>query len=212
MNAFMKKNWFNVAVIVILLAMIGSFGYKLWFSDAAAAGKGTQLEKIKAAPDFELQDLSGAKVTKADAAGKAGLYYFFYSSCPDVCQPTSFLLSQVQEELKKQNLFGSKALIHSITVDPTVDTAQKLTQFSAQFNTDPSGWKFLRGEEKQTAELAEKFGVMVVKDKGAATFTHSNVILLVDKHGDLRTYYNASDVNLTAKTIVKDMQTLIKEK
>jgi protein SCO1/2 len=210
MNAFLRKNWFTVAVAVILLAMIGSFAYKLWFSDAAGGGKGSNLEKIKAIPDFALQDLSGTSVTKADTNGKVRLFYFFYSSCPDVCQPTSFLLSQVQDELKKDDLFGTKAQIMSVTIDPTVDTPQKLTQFGAQFHEDPTGWKFLRGDEKKTADLAEQFGVMVVKEKDG-TFTHSNAILLVDKKGDLRTFYDAGDVNLSAKTIVKDVKTLLKE-
>jgi protein SCO1/2 len=209
MNAFLRKNWFTLAVTVILLAMIASFAYKLWFSDASA-GKSHSLDKIKAAPDFALQDLSGNTVTKENTNGKVRLFYFFYSSCPDVCQPTSFLLSQVQDELKKNRLFGEKAQIFSVTIDPAVDTPQKLTQFGAQFHNDPSGWKFLRGDEKKTADLAEQFGIMVVKQKDG-TFTHSNAILLVDKKGDLRTYYTV-DVQTSAEQIVKDVQTLAKEK
>ncbi|KIL42413.1 hypothetical protein SD70_00340 [Gordoniibacillus kamchatkensis] len=208
MNAFLRKNWFTLAVSVILLAMIASFAYKLWFGGASPAGH--SLDKIKAAPDFALHDLNGNPVTKADTNGKVRLFYFFYSSCPDVCQPTSFLLSQVQDQLKKEGLFDSKAQIYSVTIDPTVDTPQKLTQFGAQFHNDPSGWKFLRGEEKQTADLAEKFGIMVVKEKDG-TFTHSNAILLVDKKGDLRSYYTV-DVQTTAEQIVKDVKTLAKEK
>lgn len=210
MNAFLRKNWFTLAVSVILLAMIASFAYKLWFGGAQAAGGGHSLDKIKAAPDFALQDLSGNEVTKADTNGKVRLFYFFYSSCPDVCQPTSFLLSQVQDQLKKEGLFDTKAQIMSVTIDPTVDTAQKLTQFGAQFHNDPAGWKFLRGDEKKTADLAEKFGIMVVKEKDG-TFTHSNAILLVDKKGDLRSYYSI-DVQTTADQIVKDVKTLAKEK
>lgn len=210
MKAFLRKNWFALAVSVILLAMIGSFGYRLWGGGQAAA-TGTNLEKIKAAPDFSLQDLSGATVTKADTNGKVRLFYFFYSMCPDVCQPTSFLLSKVQEELKKDKLLGDQAQIMSVTIDPARDTVEQLKKFNAPFNVDPNGWKFLRGDEKVSLDLADKFGVTVVKDKDG-NITHSNVILLVDKKGDLRTYYNANDVNLTEQTIAKDVKTLAKEK
>lgn len=210
MNAFLRKNWFTVTVSVILLAMIGSFAYRLWGGGQAAAS-GTNLEKIKAAPEFSLQDLSGASVTKEATNGKVRLFYFFYSMCPDVCQPTSFLLSKVQDELKKDKLLGDQAQIMSVTIDPTRDTVEQLKKFNAPFNVDPNGWKFLRGDEKVSLDLAEKFGVTVVKDKDG-NITHSNVILLVDKKGDLRTYYNASDVNLTEQTIAKDVKTLAKEK
>ncbi|UJF32299.1 SCO family protein [Paenibacillus hexagrammi] len=168
---------------------------------------------MKAAPDFQLTDLDGKTVSSKDLNGKVRLVYFFYSFCPDVCLPTSFLLSQVQESLKDKGLLGDKAQILSITVDPTRDTPEVLKEFGNRFESKPvpGGWTFLRGNEADTMKLAEDFGIMVIKEKNG-DFSHSNAILLVDKKGMLRNYYDAGNPELDADHIVKDVITLSKEK
>ncbi|WNR45613.1 SCO family protein [Paenibacillus roseipurpureus] len=211
MGTFFEKNWFKLALGVILIAMIASFAYKL-----SVNGNGNSDERLtamKAAPAFQLQDLDGKTVTSESMDGKVRLVYFFYSYCPDVCLPTSFLLSQVQDELKKKDLLGAKAEIISITVDPVRDTAQVLKDFGNRFESKPipGGWTFLRGEEAKIHKLAEDFGIMVIKEKDG-NFSHSNAILLVDKKGQLRNYYDASRPELDAAHIVKDVVTLSKEK
>lgn len=210
MGTFLEKNWFKLAIGVILVAMIASFAYKL----LSNGGKPDErLTAMKAAPSFNLKDLDGKTVTSQDMNGKVQLVYFYYSFCPDVCLPTSYILSQVQDELKKKDLLGTKAQILSITVDPTRDTPEVLKAFGNRFESKPipGGWTFLRGEESQVAKLAEDFGIMVIKEKDG-NFSHSNAILLVDPKGQLRNYYDASNPELTVDHIVKDVVTLSKGK
>ncbi|MDF2960960.1 MAG: electron transporter SCO1/SenC [Paenibacillus sp.] len=205
MNANAQNNWFKIAVTVLLLAMIGVFGYMLLKGDDPKMGV------IKKAPDFKLENIDGKQVGLADLSGKAKLVYFFYSTCPDVCSPTTYTLSKIQDSLVKKGGFGDKTAIVSITFDPTKDTTAQLKEFSGRFHADPKGWYFLRGEEAAAMELAQKFGVTVIKDKTGGTFTHNNVILLVDKKGDLRTYYNGSDPDLDVEKVAQDMIQLTKE-
>ncbi|MGO4496557.1 SCO family protein [Paenibacillus sp. 2RAB27] len=210
MGTFLEKNWFKLALGAILIAMIASFAYKLVTNGSKPDER---LTAMKAAPSFTLQDLDGKTVTSESMNGKVRLVYFFYSFCPDVCLPTSFLISQVQDELKKKDLLGSKAEILSITVDPVRDTAEVLKAFGNRFESKPvpGGWTFLRGEEAKVHKLAEDFGIMVIKEKDG-NFSHSNAILLVDPKGQLRNYYDASNPELDADHIVKDVVTLSKGK
>ncbi|OPH60378.1 hypothetical protein BC351_17940 [Paenibacillus ferrarius] len=210
MGTFFEKNWFKLALGVILVAMIASFGYKLW---ANSNEPDPRLKAMKQAPAFQLQDLDGKSVASQDTDGKVRLVYFFYSFCPDVCMPTTFLLTQVQDALKKKDLFGTKAEILSITVDPNRDTPAVLKEFGNKFETkpDPSGWMFLRGEEAKIHKLAEDYGIMVIKEKDG-NFSHSNAILLVDPKGKIRNYYDAGNPQLDADHIVKDVVTLSKGK
>jgi len=208
MSTFLQKNWFKLAVGLILLAMIASFGYKLWF---VKGPEDHHLDPMKEAPAFHLQDLDGNPVNSQDLDGKVRLVYFFYSYCPDVCLPTSFLLSKVQDSLKEKGYLGSKAEIVSITIDPTRDTPQVLKEFGAKFHAEPGGWTFLRGDEAATQKLAEDYGIMVLKDQDG-NFTHSNAVLIVDPKGTLRTYYDAGDPQLDPEYIVKDVITLAKGK
>ncbi|GAA4832794.1 SCO family protein [Paenibacillus vulneris] len=204
MNAKAQSNAFKIIVMVILLAMIGTFSYML------LKGKEEKMGVIKKAPDFKLENIDGKQVGLTDLEGKSKLVYFFFSTCPDVCPPTTYSLSKVQDELIKKGVFGDKTAIVSISFDPTKDTIAQLKEFSGRYHADPKGWYFLRGDEAATMDLANKFGVMVVKDQ-QGNFTHNNVILLVDKKGDLRTYYNGNDADLNIDRIVQDMITLSKE-
>jgi protein SCO1/2 len=211
MSGFLEKNWFKLAVALILLAMIASFGYKLWFSDGAAS-QDDHLKPGKQAPDFQLENWDEKQVASKDMDGKVRLVYFFYSNCPDVCLPTSITLSKVQDELKTKGLLGSKADILSITIDPKRDTPAVLKEFGSRFNADTNAWKFLStGDEKQATDLAEKYGVMVVRDKDG-NLSHSNPIIIVDPKGIVRSYYDPSDPKIDADYIVKDVIALSKGK
>jgi protein SCO1/2 len=210
-GGFLEKNWFKLAVALILLAMIASFGYKLWFADGAAS-QDDHLKPGKQAPDFQLLNWDEKQVASKDMDGKVRLVYFFYSNCPDVCLPTSFTLSKVQDELKAKGLLGSKADILSITIDPKRDTPAVLKEFGSRFHADTNAWKFLSaGDEKQATDLAEKFGVMVVRDKDG-NLSHSNPIIIIDPKGVIRSYYDPSDPMIDANYIVKDVIALSKGK
>ncbi|NHN30413.1 SCO family protein [Paenibacillus sp. S3N08] len=203
----MQKNGFKLLVMALLLVMIGTLGYMVIKGNNPAS----KLEVMKKAPDFKLDNIDGKPISLAELSGRSKLIYFFYSTCPDVCQPTTYTLSKVQDALVKKGVFGDKTAITSISFDPSKDTTEQLQKFSKSFHADPKGWYFLRGDEAAVIDLAQKYGVMVVKDKEGGTFTHNNVILLVDKKGDLRTYYNGSDPDLDVDKIAEDMIGLSKE-
>jgi protein SCO1/2 len=205
-NTFMQKNGFKLLVTTLLLVMIGTLGYMVVKGNNPAS----KLEVMKQAPDFKLTNIDGKSISLAELSGRSKLIYFFYSTCPDVCQPTTYTLSKVQDALVKKGVFGDKTAMASITFDPTKDTTEQLQKFSQSFHADPKGWYFLRGEEAAVIDLAQKYGVMVIKDKDGL-FTHNNVILLVDKKGDLRTYYNGSDPDLNVDKIAEDMIGLSRE-
>ncbi|CAG7659117.1 SCO family protein [Paenibacillus allorhizosphaerae] len=201
----MQKNGFKIIVMVLLVGLIGTFGYMLM------KGPDQKIGVLQKAPDFKLENLDGKQVSLGDTAGKAKLIYFFYSTCPDVCQPTTFTLSKIQDKLVEKGVFGTKTALMSITFDPTKDTTTQLKEFSQRFHADYKGWYFLRGEEASVIDLAKKFGVLVVKDPKTETYTHSNLFLLVDGKGDLRTYYSGNDEDLDVDKVVADLVKISKE-
>ncbi|SDE02836.1 protein SCO1/2 [Paenibacillus sp. UNCCL117] len=204
----MPNKTFKLIITILLVGLIGTFGYMLW----QGQNQGEKMGVLQKAPDFKLQNLDGREVTLADTAGKAKLIYFYFSTCPDVCPPSTFTLSKIQNELIKQGAFGTKTALLSITFDPTKDTPERLKEFSGRYNPDYKGWYFLRGDEKETVELARKFGVLVEKDTKNDSWTHTNLFLLVDGKGDLRTYYSAHDENLDVQKVAADLIKISKEK
>lgn len=189
----------------MIVLLLGSIAY------VVLANQKSSYPIERKAPNFTLQDWDGKSVTLNDSAGKVRLVYFFYSSCPDVCSPTSYILMQVQDELVKKGAFGKKAVIHSVTIDPVRDTPEKLKEFAQTFHPSPAGWSFLRGEESATADIAKQFGIGIMKEK-SGDFTHSNAIILVDRNGNIRNYYAGGDLSVDKDKIVKDVLVLSKEK
>lgn len=200
---FVKKHSFKIAVLALCAAM----GIYLLITNVIEPKQA--LPVLQAAPSFELTDIDGLPVSLESTNGKARIVYFYFANCPDVCPPTTFLLSQVQDQLEAEGKLGSKAELISITFDPVRDTPEVIRDFASRHFADFNGWRFLRGEEASTIQLAKDFGVGVMKNEEDGSYTHFNVITLVDKDGQIRKWINGSDEDLTADKIVDELNKLL---
>ncbi|WP_244863858.1 SCO family protein [Paenibacillus cisolokensis] len=134
--AFVRKHAFKIALFALCLAMAA------YLLISNLKGEGEKLEVLQKAPDFELTSIDGEQVSLQNTNGKVRIVYFYFASCPDVCPPTTFMLSQVQDQLKEKNLFGEKALLISITFDPERDTPEAIRNFADKVHADYTSWKF----------------------------------------------------------------------
>jgi protein SCO1/2 len=202
-----SQHWFKLATLGLLVVIIAAVAIQM-----NGKGKPSKLKEIKAATDFQLSAMDGEQVSLQSTSGKARLIYFFYTSCPDVCYPTTLFMSKVQDILAEKNEFPSKAALLSVTFDPKRDTVEALKAFSSQYHPNYEGWKFLSGDEAAIKDLALTYRAEVIKDNKGNFVTHTNSIALIDKKGIIRKYYHANDVELTPKMMAADMQQLIDEK
>ncbi|SYX82019.1 SCO family protein [Paenibacillus alvei] len=167
-------------------------------------------EDFKKAPGFSMQNVDGSTVSLDSTNGKVRLFYFYFTNCPDVCPPTTFMLSEVQTLLQEKGVFGKEAGIVSISFDPERDTMDAIKTWSQKFNADYSGWYFLRGKEEDVVNMMPALDSAVMKDQDG-NFTHLNVITLVDQKGNIRKAYNANDrERTTPEVIAEDVMKLIK--
>jgi protein SCO1/2 len=199
---FVKKHSFKIAVLALCAAM----GIYLFVTYGMQPKQTLPVEK--AAPAFELTDLDGQKVSLESTNGKARIVYFYFANCPDVCPPTTFLLSQVQDQLQAEDKLGTKAELISITFDPERDTPEVIRDFAKRHFADLNGWRFLRGDEEKTLQLAKDFGVGVVKNEDGS-YMHTNAITIVDKDGQIRKWINGSSEDLTADKIVDELNKVL---
>jgi len=211
MDGLFSKSWFKIGILIVLLAVIASFGYKLWANADKGSESMVKADQRQPAPSFELESSEGKMVKFSDFDDKVKLVYFFFSNCPDVCPMSTQKLTQVQELLINEKLFGNKVHMLSISFDPERDSPERLKQFSQSYGVKPEGWTFLRGQDEESIkELALKYGIGVLKDpKG--NFMHTNIVLMVDKKGMIRAYYDIMDETLKPETIVKDLKKVAKE-
>ena len=199
MSETLKKHSFKILLLLVVLIAGVFIFWTLQTSEPDFPMK-------KEAASFEFTNLDGSAVSLENTQGKVRLVYFYYSHCPDVCPPTTHMLSKVQESLKQAEVFGEEAAILSITFDPERDTTERLREFSQFFNPDYSGWYFLRGEEKYTRDVAYAYGISVM-DMGEGVLAHQNIIFLIDRDGYIRKYYDGTTTD--PEEIAKDVLSLI---
>ncbi|CAM3461416.1 MULTISPECIES: SCO family protein [Paenibacillus] len=205
MNAFKRYKWTWILLAVCVVAAVYLVYNSLGF------GK-DKLPVIREVGSYSMENVDGKTITSEDAKGKVKLMYFYFTSCPDVCPVTTLILSQIQEELKKEELFGGEVNFVSISFDPKTDTKEKIKEFGDRFNADYSGWYFLRGDQEETRKLMQDSFKIPLLGNDSTNFTHGNSIALVDRDNNIRKMYNAgvpSDVK--TEDIIQDIKTLIKE-
>ncbi|WP_235929831.1 SCO family protein [Chengkuizengella marina] len=190
-----RKKWLQIIYFSVMgILIIGMSAYLIYnlIPESKSDISFITEENTEKAPPFELDNIDGSTVSLEETDGKVRLVYFYFSTCVDVCPPTTYLLSQVQERLKEEDIFGNETAIFSITFDPERDTRERLIEFSSGYDPDPSGWYFLRGEEQYSRDLATEYGISVMELEGG-DFGHTNFYILIDKKGNIKKYLPIKD-------------------
>ncbi|WP_421385119.1 SCO family protein [Bacillus salacetis] len=157
-----------------------------------------------------LESIDGQRYSLHDPSIK--LVVFFYSQCPDICPMTLFDLEQVKEELEKRQLFEEKVKFLNITLDPEVDTVQRLKEYAQSFGIDNERWLMLRTDLSTTEKVADEFN-MVYKKESSGFVTHSTTMYLLDAENNIRAYHDMAvgDKRVNIDKIVEHIEILASE-
>ncbi len=82
---------------------------------------------------------------------------FIFTTCTTICPPLTATFRRVQQELAKT---GQNVHLISVSVDPSIDTPERLQGFAAKFNAGP-GWTFVTGEKAEIDRLLRALGVAI---------------------------------------------------
>ncbi len=112
-------------------------------------------------PDVTIYNQNGRRLNFFTdlVKGKVVAINFIFTTCTTICPPLTATFRRVQQELGEH--MGRDIVLISISVDPTVDTPERLFDFAAKFKAGP-GWTFVTGDGPQIDELLQAFGVAVV--------------------------------------------------
>lgn len=121
-----------------------------------------------------------------DMPKKVRLIEFMYTNCPDVCPVTTAEMSKLRHRFIKEGVFGDKVEFLTITIDPEKDTVDVLQEYAQRFEVESAqdGWKFLRGSEEDTKELADAFRFMY-RDPGTGDIIHTTYTFFLDEKNNL---------------------------
>jgi len=141
-------------------------------------------------PDFKLTERSGKPVTRADLAGKVWVASFVFTRCPGPCPAVTATVARLQKELADD----PAVRLVTFTVDPERDDPAELRKYAERYRADPEKWLFLTGPEAEIHKLmTDGFKVGVAKKaatKPGDEFDHSTRLVVVDKAGNVRGYYD----------------------
>ena len=155
-------------------------------------------------PDFTLMNQDGKNFGSADLRGKIWIADFIYTTCPGPCPMISNRMSELQEPLKKTDVH-----LISFSVDPVKDTPQVLRGYAEKLGAEQGRWDFLTGPQSTIYNLSrDGFKLAVGEEKGVPI--HSTRMILVDRHGAIRGYYDAAEADAMTK-LVADTTHLLRE-
>ena len=89
----------------------------------------------------------------------------------------------------------------SFSVDPQHDTPAILLDYAARLNAQPERWHFLTGDKGTIYRLSRDGFKLATAEGGAAGPIHSTRIVLVDRSGVIRGYYDATDADAVTRLL-----------
>ena len=136
---------------------------------------------------FQLTDHNNTVFDEQKLQGKWSFVFFGYTSCPDVCPATLYVLSSVHGLLVDESGKTPEDMqVLFISVDPARDTPEKLADYVTYFNKD---FISATAEKTEIDKLARQFGAgYIFEDEiepGIYNVSHTSAIFLVDPFGRL---------------------------
>jgi len=110
-------------------------------------------------PDVKVLDQNGQPLNFYSdlIKGRNVAINFIFTTCTNVCPVLTATFRRVQVELEKSQ---SDIKLISVSVDPTIDTPERLRDFAGKFKIGP-GWTFVTGEKSNIDTLLRQLGAGV---------------------------------------------------
>jgi protein SCO1/2 len=215
---------FKIVLLVVIIAIplgiisfLYSFGQNkltlpVYFADDSVQNEQGKfvVTSAKEIPTFEFIDQNGAAFNSTNLKGKIWVADFIFTRCPGICPKMTTQLTRVQETFEKD----TSLKIISFSVDPKYDSAAILKAYAKAYKADENRWTFLTGDKRKIYDLGQKaFYLNTMEDTvRPLEFLHSEKLVLVDKKGWIRGYYNGTDREEVDKlmTEIKVLQDIYK--
>ena len=158
-------------------------------------------------PTFQLVNQNGQAFGSNQLAGKIWIADFIFTACPGPCPMISSRMSELQKPLEKTDVH-----LVSFSVDPEKDTPEVLRGYAEKLHAQPQRWDFLTGPKAAIYDLSKNGFKLGVSDgsEEVGVPVHSTRMVLIDRHGQIRGYYDALAPDAVTK-LLADTSHLLRE-
>ena len=194
--------------VTLILIPIATAAILLWLRHAQVQHLAArQITNYGSVPAFQFVNQDGQPFGSANLRGKIWIADFIYSTCPGPCPMISTRMSELQKPLAKTDV-----QLVSFTVDPEKDRPEVLRTYAEHLNADTARWNFVTGPKNEVYSVIRDGFKLAVVDPGVASpdLVHSTRVVLVDRHGAIRGYYDATEPDAVTK-LLADTSHLLRE-
>jgi cytochrome oxidase Cu insertion factor (SCO1/SenC/PrrC family) len=158
-------------------------------------------------PQFQLTNQDARPFGSADLKGKIWIADFIFTMCPGPCPMISSRMSELQKPLENTDVH-----LVSVSVDPDHDSPAVLRGYAEKLHAQPQRWDFLTGSKSAIYDLSRNGFKLAVADGSSENGTpvHSTRLILVDRKGEIRGYYDALAPDAITK-LLADTNHLLRE-
>ena len=155
-------------------------------------------------PNFSFTNQFGDELSSKDVDNKIYVANFFFTSCPSICIDLTNNLKIVQ------NAFDKEIVILSHSVDPEIDTVERLMKYQEINEIDGSNWFLLRGNIDEIIKMAQLgyFAIASVDNHIENSLIHTENIVLIDYQQRIRGVYNGTS-ELEMSYLIDDINKLL---
>jgi cytochrome oxidase Cu insertion factor (SCO1/SenC/PrrC family) len=203
------KTILNICVISTFFIIVGSI-LMIVMRGASTGASAMEVPVLGSVPEFSLTEANGTSLRRADLLGKVWVASFLFTRCAEACP----LLMQHEARLQPDLPLRDDLRLVSFSVDPDWDTPKVLMAYAHTFGADQSRWFFLTGDKKQIYHLATDGFHLAAVDADPTKempILHSTKLVLVDRGGAIRGYYDSSDPDETQK-LIRDVRQVLAER
>jgi protein SCO1/2 len=149
-------------------------------------------------PNWKLTDENGVEFLGETLKGRIYVADFFFTRCESICPKMSTQLTRVQDVFSSEE----NVQLASFSVDPSHDSPEVMKEYAKKYDAKAGKWHFLTGTKTQIYPLAVKGYYVPVADASEydkavknpdETFIHSEKLILIDKEGHIRGFYDGTN-------------------
>lgn len=154
---------------------------------------------------FSFTDQNGHPFGTDQLNGKVWIADFIFTDCKTVCPPMTAEMAQLQKQFLEEDI---EVEFVSFTVDPTMDSAEVLKEYIAQYTDDESNWHLLTGYSQEAIKnlALEQFQTIVQKPENSSQVIHGTNFYLIDQKG-----YVVNEFNYVEDAFSEQMQKEVKK-
>lgn len=156
-------------------------------------------------PNFSFVNQNGDIINQESVNNRIYIANFFFTSCPSICIDLTKNLKLVQDAFDANDI-----LILSHSVDPKIDSVERLKKYEEINDINGKNWFFLRGNINEIIKMAQLgyFAIASIDNHIENSLIHTENIVLVDSESRIRGVYNGTS-QLEMSYLISDINKLL---